>query len=135
MSFFSRPDLSSIQFRQLSDSVLTLSGQTQIATISGLTLSDGNGSNVIITADQAASHVGDVLTYDGAGKIKLLPSGAGGDPIYPITCKSPAAITLGGINAGDSLSGCTLSYIIQQLLVPTLNPTLTAPSSMFGVPL
>jgi hypothetical protein len=133
MSFFARPDLSSIQFKQLPDSVLALSGQTQIATISGLTLSDGNGSNVIITADQAASHVGDVLTYDGAGTIKLLPSGAGGDPIYPITCKSPAAITLGGINAGDTLSGCTLSYIIQQLLVPTLSPTLTAPSSIFSV--
>ena len=135
MSFFSRPDLSSIQFKQLPDSILTLSGQTQIATISGLTLSDGNGSNVIITADQAASHVGDVLTYDGAGTIKLLPSGAGGDPIYNPPYLSPASVNLCGITQGFVLTGKTLSCIIQTLLVPTLNPTLTAPSSIFSVPL
>ena len=133
MAFFARPDLSNEQFKQLVGSELTLSGQTQILTTSGLTLSDGAGGKVVITADQAASHVGDVLTYDGVGNIKLLPSGAGGDPIYPMTCKSPAAITLGGISAGSPLSGCKLSYIIEELLVPTLNPVLTPPSSIFTI--
>ena len=140
MTFFARPNLSEEQFKQLSGTVLPLSGQTQITTITGLTLHNNSiGTtypNVIITAEGADSHVGDVLTYDGLGKICLRPSAGGsGDPIYPLTCKSPASVNLCGIHIGDNLGGCTLSNILETLLVPTLNPTLTAPSSMFIVPL
>jgi hypothetical protein len=140
MTFFARPNLSEEQFKQLSGTVLPLSGQTQIATISGLTLHNNSiGTtypNILITAEGADSHVGDVLTYDGLGRICLRPAAGGsGDPIYPLTCKSPAAITLGGVTAGSPLAGCTLSHILETLLVPTLNPTLTAPSSTFSVPL
>lgn len=45
---------------------------------------------------------------------------------------SPASISLGGINAGYVLTGKTLSQIIQDLLVPTLFPTLTNPSNTFS---
>jgi hypothetical protein len=41
---------------------------------------------------------------------------------------SPASITLGGINSGYVLTGKTYTQLFQDLLVPTLNPTLTAPS-------
>jgi len=135
MPFFARPDLSNEQFKQLSGSTLTLSGTTQIAKIDGLTLVNNSiGTtypNIIITAENADAHVGDVLTYDGAGKIKLSPSGSGGDPIYPITCKSPASVTLCGISAGFILTGKTLSNILETLLVPTLSPTKIEPSSTF----
>jgi hypothetical protein len=134
MTFFARPNLSDEQFKQQTGTVLSLSGQTRITTTSGLTLSDGAGSNVIITAADANSHVGDVLTYDGAGTIKLLPaSGAGGDPIYNPPYKSPAAVTLCGINAGFVLTGKTLSCILETMLVPTLNPSAPNPSNGFNI--
>ena len=137
MTFFARPNLDDIQFKQLTGSTLTLSGQTRIIETNGLTLSDGAGSNIVITAKNASSHVGDVLTYDGAGNICLMPSagGGGGDPTYNPPYLSPASVSLGGIHAGDNLTGCTLSCIIQTLLVPTLNPTLTPPSSTFNITL
>ncbi|MFA5207158.1 MAG: hypothetical protein WC428_00510 [Candidatus Paceibacterota bacterium] len=137
MTFFARPNLEDIQFRQEVGSTLTLSGQTRIATTSGLTLhNDSIGTlhpDLIVTAENADSHVGDVLTYDGVGKIKLLPSGAGGDPIYPAICKSPAAVSLCGICAGFVLTGKTLSCILETMLVPTLNPTIVPPSSTFTI--
>ena len=137
MAFFARPDLSNEQFKQLVGSELTLSGQTQIIATSGLTLSDGAGGSIILTADQAASHIGDVLTYDGAGKIKLMPSagGSGGDPTYNPPYLSPASVNLCGITAGFVLTGKTLSCIIETLLVPTLPPALIEPSNTFNIPL
>ena len=58
MTFFARPNLDDIQFKQLTGSTLTLSGQTRIIETNGLTLSDGAGSNIVITAKNASSHVG-----------------------------------------------------------------------------
>ena len=48
MPFFARPNLTDEQFKQLKgdNEILTLSGQTRIATTSGLTLSDGAGGYV-----------------------------------------------------------------------------------------
>jgi hypothetical protein len=46
--------------------------------------------------------------------------------------ESPAAIDLGGITEGTVLTGKTSNEILEELLVPTLNPTLTAPSSTFS---
>ena len=134
MPFFARPDLSNEQFKQLPESQLTLSGQTQIATTSGLTLHNNSiGTpylNVVITAEEADSHVGDVLTYDGSGKIRLIPpSGAGGDPTYFSPPYKPnASVTLCGIPNGYLLSGKTLSCILETMLVPTLPATVTPPS-------
>ena len=45
---------------------------------------------------------------------------------------SPAAITVGGINAGTELTGKTAFQLFEELLVPTLFPTLTAPSNTFN---
>lgn len=136
MTFFARPDLSSIQFKQQTDSELILSGITRIATISGLTLTNGIAGgghrDVIVTAEGATggTTTGYVLTYDG-NKIKLMQSAASGGTMY--TGNSPASATLGGISGGTKLSGRTISSILQELLIPTLNPTLTIPSSTFTI--
>lgn len=129
-SFFARPNLSDEQFKQLAGTILTLSGQTLIGTLGGLTLATGstNSGGVIITADGAPTRVGQVLTYDGGSqKICLMPFGAGGDPLYPSGCKTPSIVSVGGIPINYTLTGKTLSTILQNMLVPTLNPTLTAP--------
>jgi len=130
MAFFSRPSLSNEQFKQLGDSVLTLSGQTQIASISGLTLTDGAGTNIIITASGASSLTdGYVLTYSDATKsIALaLSSASGGSTIY--NCASPTTCAVGGLNASTSIAGCNLAKIIEMMVAPVLNPTLSSPSS------
>ena len=131
MTFFSRPVLDDIQFKQLNDSVLTLSGQTRIASVSGLTLSDGAGGNIVISASGASSPdmIGSVLTFNG-NSISLYPASPTGETMMYVG-SSPASITLGGIVSGTTLTGKTVSCIIEELLVPTINPTLTNPSSTF----
>jgi hypothetical protein len=123
MTFFARPNLDSDQFKQLTGTTLTLSGQTRIATTTGLALSNGSGSTIVINA-KGSNVVGNVMTFDGS-EIRLMPSqgGSGGTSMYNPPYKTPASITLGGIPNGTTLTGRTLSSIIEQLLVPTLNPT------------
>ncbi len=119
MPFFARPDFSNEQFKQLPGSEISLSGQTQIATWTGLTLSDGSGGNVIITASGSSSGTtGYILGQDVDGIIKLLPSPASGTSKY--YGASPTTCSVGGIPAGTSISGCTFQSIIQSLLVPAL---------------
>ena len=125
MAFFSRPDLSSIQFKQLEGSVLTLSGQTQIATTSGLTLTDGSGNDIILTASGASDNF-DVLTYCN-GVISLqTPTASGGTGIYD--CSSPTTYAVGGLPADTAIYGSGITTILECILVPTLNPALASPS-------
>jgi hypothetical protein len=57
----------------------------------------------------------------------LKPSSAsGGTGVY--LCASPTTCTVGGLPAGTAISGCTLSYILQKILVPTVPPAVTPPS-------
>lgn len=124
MAFFARPNLDDLQFKQLTGSTLTLSGQTRISTPTGLTLTDGAGNYRPIVATGGTQF--DVLTLVG-NKIILQPSAAsGGTGVY--TCASPTTCTVGGLPAGTSISGCTLSYILQKILVPSLPPSVTPPS-------
>ncbi|MFW6247069.1 MAG: hypothetical protein ACOC22_02740 [bacterium] len=121
MTFFSRPNLDDIQFRQDSGSTLTLSGQTKIRNVSGLTLNDGNNNDIVVTASGASSSaIGHVLGYDGE-KIRLMPSSASGDTVY--NCASPTTTTVGGLSSGSNISGCDLSYILEKILVPAQPPT------------
>jgi hypothetical protein len=118
MGFFARPDLSDVQFKQELDSILTLSGQTRIASWSGLTLSDGAGGNIIVTASGATSaSTGQVLTYRN-GKISLEPTGASGDSRY--YGASPTTVTVGGLSCNSFISGCTIQCILQNILVPPI---------------
>jgi hypothetical protein len=50
----------------------------------------------------------------------------GGNEVY--TGATPAAITVGGVNAGDDLTSLTFNQLFERILVPTLFPTLTQPS-------
>jgi hypothetical protein len=131
MPFFARPDLSNEQFKQLTGSQLALSGQTQIVTVSGLTLTNGLGGNIPITAIGATGVTanGHVMTYDVVSNtIKLMPSsGSGGTSTYLPPYKSPSTCSVGGIPAGTILTGKTLSCILQDILVPTVNSNVVAP--------
>jgi len=122
MSFFSRPNLDNVQFVQLEGTILALSGQTQIASWSGLTLTDGANGSVIITASGSSSGTtGYILTQDHDGIVKLMPSPISGMSRY--YGASPTTCSLGGIVAGTSISGCTYDYIIEKLLVPSVSLT------------
>jgi hypothetical protein len=132
MPFFSRPNLSDEQFKQLIglDGVLTLSGQTRIASTSGLTLTNGSGGYIPIIVTGAT--LGDVLTYDINGQITLKPiSGSTGSGIY--SGASPTTCTVGGLIAGSSIAGQSISMILEEILVPTLNPVMVEPYSSFVV--
>jgi hypothetical protein len=124
MTFFARPDLSDVQFKQLSGSTLTMSGVTDFI---GVLKSKG------VEIDGTTTTIGEVLTFDG-GKIRLMPSvsgGSGSGGIY--YCSSPTTCTVGGLPAGSPISGCTISRILEEILVPEICGVLTAPSFTFTV--
>ncbi len=123
MAFFARPNLDNTQFKQLPDSLLTLSGQTQIANVTGLTISDENGIFIPVIVTGATNY--DVLTYSN-GQITLQPVAGGGSGVY--SGASPTTCTVGGLVSGTPIAGSSISDILESILVPTLNPTLTLPS-------
>ena len=126
MAFFARPNLDNTQFKQLKGGEpLTLSGQTQIATTSGLTLYSGTttgGVNMYIPIVATGASNNYVLTYDSTEQvIKLKQSSASGatgiyDGASPTTC------TVGGLTAGTSIYNDPVVDILQCMLVPTLYP-------------
>jgi hypothetical protein len=118
MPFFSRPVLDNLQFKQLLDSTLTLSGQTQIATISGFSISDGSIYIPIIVTGATA---GDVLTYNGTTCQIILQPGGGSSGVY--SGASPTTCTVGGLLSGSSIAGCTISCIIESIVVPDIPPS------------
>lgn len=128
MPFFARPNLDNDQFKQIQGTTLTLSGQTQIATVSGFTLTDGAGNNIPIIATGGTNY--DVLTYLN-GKIRLEPvSGVTGSAY---SGNSPTTCTVGGLVSGTSINGCSISCIIQDIVAPPLNPTIISPSIGFTI--
>lgn len=130
MGFFARPNLDNIQFKQLPNSELTLSGQTQINTTSGLTLATGNTNNVgvIITASGASSATNNyALAYDSIENvIKLKELGGSSAGIY--SGASPTTCTVGGLVSNTEINGCYVNDIIKTILVPEVYPTLTDPT-------
>jgi len=129
MAFFARPNLDNTQFKQLiGGEPLTLSGQTQIATTSGLTLigdagtgAYGSGGMYIpIIATGASNNF--VLTYDSTQKAIVLKqsSASGATGIYDGA--SPTTCTVGGLTAGTSIFNDPIVSIIQCMVAPTLYP-------------
>lgn len=116
MSFFTRPELTDEQFKQLSTSVLTLSGETNFV---GVLKSKG----VEIDASTGGTFAGYVLTLDPSGVIKLKPAASGGTGQY--AGASPSTITVGGIPAGTTLTGKTFEQLWEQLLVVYQEPAFT----------
>ena len=131
MSFFSRPNLDDIQFKQLSGSTLTLSGQTRIATTSGLTLISDGGAYIPIIATGATNNF--VLTFDVSEQVIKLkePTASGGTGIFPYT--GLTTCTVGGLNMGSCIYDCQVVDILKDILMPTLQPTSISPSHSFSV--
>ena len=64
-----------------------------------------------------------------SGDTVLINSDSTGGGVY--NGESPAAITLGGILSGTTLTGKTANEILEELLVPVLFPSFTIPSNTF----
>jgi len=127
MPFFARPDLSNEQFKQLSGSTLTLSGTTRIAKIGGLEFIDEYGTPIPVIITGASDSK--VLTYYD-GNLILMSGGTGSTGLlYPYV--ESATTTVGGLCAGQNLYGVQVVDILHDILVPTLNPILCSPYSVF----
>ena len=61
--------------------------------------------------------------------ISAATSGLTGNTIYNL--ESPAAVTVGGITVGTTLTGKTSNELLEEILVPTLYPSFSNPSSTF----
>lgn len=124
-TFFSRPNLSDLSFKQTPTSELSLSGQTRIKNSSGLTLSDGAAGDVIVTASGAstATTQGHVLTYYD-GSITLRPSG-GGSVIFDTdrftTRDGIPEVCVGGDN--------TINNFIEGYFFPAVGPSASLSAS------
>ena len=130
MAFFARPNLDDTQFKQLPDSVLSLSGVTNIENVTGFTLIDDTNTKIPIVVTGATNDY--VMTYDsGDGTVKLKPSASAG--AFNYSGASPTTCTVGGLTSGSPIYNCPIGEILQSILVPTLNPTLVAPSNTLSI--
>lgn len=108
MSFFTRPDLNDIQFKQMTGSTLTMSGTTNFI---GKLKSKG----VEIDASITGATSGDVLTYIGGGRIKLT-SGSGASAF-----DSNRTTTRSGIPAVN-VAGSTVNQFLEGYFFPSVPP-------------
>jgi hypothetical protein len=116
MSFFTRPDLSDIQFKQMSGSTLTMSGLTNF---SGILKSKNVEIDASLTGATSAI-TGHVLTYL-AGKIRLAPAGSGsGDSTFD----SNRTTTRSGIPAVN-VGGATVKQFLEGYFFPSVPPTVS----------
>ena len=77
MSFFSRPNLDDIQFKQLTGTTLTLSGTTNFV---GTLMS--KGTEIDASTGYTGVTIGNVLTLDTDGIIKLKPASSSGSSTF-----------------------------------------------------
>lgn len=120
MTFFARPDLSDIQFKQLKESYLTLSGTTRIGNLQLL----GDDFNFIpLHVNVTGETEGYVLTFRD-GVLHLEESS-----VYNLA--SPSTMSVGGIDVGTTLTGKTANQILRDMLAPTIFPTYVSPNNTF----
>lgn len=112
MSFQTKQNLNNGKFLQTTGDTLTLSGENIIAGELRYT------EHPVLTGD---TQIVDVKFVNDA-----IAGISGGTGLY--TGASPSTVTVGGLNSGSVLTGRTANQILESMLVPTLNPTLTAPS-------
>lgn len=122
MTFFARPNLDDVQFRQETGSTLTLSGSTIISSFSGLSLSDNYGDRIPIVISGQSE--GKVMTYK-SGCIVLSEITTTANITY--SGASPTTCTVGGLVSGTDISGCNINKIIEMMASPVVSPTLTPP--------
>jgi len=123
MTFFSRPNLDDIQFKQTQNSSLSLSGQTRFRTWSGLTLSDGAGGDIIVTISGASSATteGYVLTYMN-GLISLQPSSVSGGTFQFDTHRETTRSGIPNVCVGGD---CTVTNFLEEYFFPAVAPQAT----------
>jgi hypothetical protein len=124
MTFFARPNLSDEQFKQLSGTTLTLSGQTRIANVIGLSILASGSTFVPIVVTGGTNF--DVLTYYNGQIVLKVPSSGASTGYY--TCRTPSTCTVGGLVAGTTLTGKTIACILEEILVPVKPPVIVEPS-------
>ena len=92
----------------------------------------GDLKKPILFAD--SSTTGWVLPYPGYIITKPVTGGTGGTvgTIY-YTGKTPSVCTVGGLDAGTTLTGKTLSELMEEMLVPELFGTITSPSTSISL--
>jgi hypothetical protein len=134
MPFFSRPNLEDLQFKQTPGSTLSLSGLTRIRTWTGLTISDGLGGDILVTASGAttATTQGHVLTYMD-GVISLRPSSASGGTTIFDTHRETTRSGVPNVCVGGD---CTTNNFLEGYFFPAVPPSasigLTNNSREFG---
>ena len=123
MAFFSRPNLDDIQFKQTPGSELSLSGQTRFRSWSGLTLSDGSGGDVVVTASGASSATteGYVLTYLN-GLISLQPSSASGGTFQFDTHRETTRSGIPNVCVGGD---STVNNFLEGYFFPAVGPSVS----------
>jgi hypothetical protein len=118
MSFNTKIDLSDSKSYQATGQTLTLSGETKIATGTGLkyvTHPTFTGNTQIVDK----KYVDDSIIT------------ATGSTLY--TLESPAAVAVGGITVGWVLTGKTSNCILQDILVPELFGTVSEPNNTIAL--
>lgn len=97
------------------------------------------GENIVFTIFWLDVDVPDASTYgnidlfliDLAALLNLAASGGGGSVIY--SGASPTTTTVGGLGSGSSISGLTISTILERILVPYASPAFSSfTSAVFG---
>ena len=114
MAFNTKIKLTNQHVEQTQNSSLVLSGKTQVATVGDLRYQihpDFTGNTQVVDKRY----------------VDLQASGATGSTVYKLA--SPTSVCVGGIDVGTILTGKTSNEILKEILVPTLNPVLTNPSS------
>jgi hypothetical protein len=123
--FFTRPDLSDIQFKQMSGSTLTMSGVTNFV---GTLKSKGVEIDATLTGATSAM-TGHVLTFIG-NKIRLAPStGGGGNAFDSIRITTRSGIP--AVNVG----GNTVQAFLEGYFFPSVPPSVSivgGVTRMFG---
>ena len=121
MSFFSRPDLSDLQFKQLADSELHLSGTTYFMKPDGLQIAGDSGTTIPIVGTGATD--GFVLTYYD-GSITLQASSASGGTTIFDTYRPTTRLGVPEVNVGVEYGGtCTINNFLEGYFFPAVPPS------------
>jgi len=117
MSFFSRPDLSDLQFKQLADSELHLSGTTYFIKTDGLQIADGSGNTIPIVGTGATD--GFVLTYYDGSITLQASSASGGTTIFD----THRPTTRSGVPVVNVSGACTINNFLEGYFFPAVPPS------------
>lgn len=121
MTFFARPDMSDIQFKQLKGSELTLSGTTRIATTTGFTLvSDGGYIPIVATGETE----GYVMTYNSSkGVIELAESTISGATIPFSAGTNSVTRFSNNTEYNVNVTANTVTTFLEDFFFPPVPPT------------